>query len=49
MRHWEDMINNRAKLYALILQYLSQESMAEVKRHTDYEVIKTNRDMLMIS
>jgi len=33
------------RLYALIWQYLSQESMAEVKRHTDYEVIKTNQDM----
>jgi predicted oxidoreductase (fatty acid repression mutant protein) len=39
------MNNNRAKLYALIWQYLSQESMAEVKRHADYKVIKTNRDM----
>jgi hypothetical protein len=45
MGHWEDMINNRAKLYALIWQYLSQESMAEVKRHADYELIKTNRDV----
>jgi hypothetical protein len=45
MRHWEDMMNNWAKLYAMIWQYLSQESMAEVKRHTDYEVIKTNRDV----
>ncbi len=45
MRHWEDMMNNRAKLYAMIWQYLSQESIAEVKRHTDYEVIKTNRDV----
>jgi len=45
MRHWEDMMNNRAKLYAMIWQYLSQESMAEVKRHTDYEVIKTDRDV----
>jgi hypothetical protein len=45
MRHWEDMINNRAKLYAMIWQYLSQESIAEVKRHTDYEVNKTNRDV----
>jgi hypothetical protein len=45
MRHWEDMNNNRAKLYALIWQYLSQESMAEVKRHDDYKVIKTNRNV----
>ncbi len=45
MRHWEDMNNNRAKLYALIWQYLSPESMAEVKRHADYEVIKANRDV----
>jgi hypothetical protein len=39
------MMNNRAKLHALIWQYLSQESMAEVKRHIDFEVIKTNRDI----
>jgi len=45
MRHWEDVINNRAKLYALIWQYLSQESMAEVRSHADYEVIKANRDV----
>jgi hypothetical protein len=45
MRHWEDMTNNRAKLYTMIWQYLSQESIAEVKRHTDFEVIKTNRDV----
>lgn len=54
MRHWEDMLNNRAKLYALIWQYLSQESIwqylsqesiAEVKRHQDVEVIKANRDV----
>jgi hypothetical protein len=45
MRHWEHLMNHRAKLYAMIWQYLSQESMAEVKRHTDYEVIKTNRDV----
>jgi len=38
MRHWEDMINNRVKLYALIWQYLSQESIAEVKRHTNRDV-----------
>jgi len=45
MRHWEDMLNNRAKLYALIWQYLSQESIAEVKRHQDFEVIQANRDV----
>jgi hypothetical protein len=38
MRDWEDMMNNRAKPYAMIWQYLSQE-------HTDYEVIKINRDV----
>ncbi len=42
MKQWEDMHNNRAKFYELIWQYLSQESMAEVKRHVDYEVIRTN-------
>ncbi len=36
MRHWEDMITNRAKLYALIWQYLCQESIAEAKRHQDF-------------
>jgi hypothetical protein len=45
MRHWEDMINNRAELYALIWQYLSQESTAEVKKHEDFEIIKSNRDV----
>jgi hypothetical protein len=45
MRHWEDMLNNRAKLYALIWQYLSQESIAEVKRHQDFEVVQANRDV----
>jgi hypothetical protein len=45
MRHWEEMINNRAKLYVLIWQYLSQESIAEVKRHQDFEIIKENRDV----
>jgi hypothetical protein len=45
MRYWEDMINNRAKLYALIWQYLSQESKAEVKKHEDFEIIKSNRDV----
>jgi len=45
MRHWEDMINNKVKLYAMIWQYLSQESIAEVKRHTDFEAIKTKRDV----
>jgi hypothetical protein len=39
------MINNRAKLYVLIWQYLSQESIAEVKRHQDFEIIKENRDV----
>jgi hypothetical protein len=44
MRHWEDMINDRPKLYAMIWQYLSQESKEEVKRSADYEVIKNTRD-----
>jgi hypothetical protein len=38
------MLNNRAKLYAMIWQYLSQESKEEVKRSTDYELIKNKRD-----
>jgi hypothetical protein len=44
MKHWEDMLNNRAKLYAMIWQYLSQESKEEVKRSADYELIKNMRD-----
>jgi hypothetical protein len=44
MRHWEDMINDRPKLYAMIWQYLSQESKEEVKRSADYEIIKNTRD-----
>jgi hypothetical protein len=44
MRHWEDMINDRPKLYAMIWQHLSQESKEEVKRSVDYEVIKNTRD-----
>ncbi len=44
MRHWEDMLNNRPKLYAMIWQYLSQESKEEVKRSQDYEMIKNTRD-----
>jgi hypothetical protein len=38
------MINDRPKLYAMIWQYLSQESKEEVKRSADYEVIKNTRD-----
>jgi hypothetical protein len=45
MKHWEDMHKNRLKLYAFIWKYLRQESMVDVKRHTDNEVIKTNRDV----
>jgi hypothetical protein len=41
MRHWEEMLNNRPKLYAMIWQYLSQESKEEVKRSQDYEVQST--------
>jgi hypothetical protein len=44
MRNWEDMINDRPKLYAMIWQYLSQESKEEVKRNADYEIIKNTRD-----
>jgi hypothetical protein len=44
MRHWEDMINDHQKLYAMIWQHLSQESKEEVKRSQDYELIKNTRD-----
>ncbi len=47
MRHKEDMTNIRAKLYALIIQYLSQESLSEVKRHEDFEVIKASRNQIV--
>jgi hypothetical protein len=45
MKHWEDMVNQRPKLYALIMQYLSPESIEEVKRQTDYELMKQNKDV----
>jgi hypothetical protein len=45
MKHWEDMHNNRAKLYAHALQYLSQESLSDIKKATDYETIKASRDV----
>jgi hypothetical protein len=44
IRHWEDMINDHPKLYAMIWQHLSQESKEEVKRSVDYETIKNRRD-----
>jgi hypothetical protein len=44
MRHWEEMQNNRSKLYAMIWHYLCQESKEEVKRRADYELIKSTRD-----
>ncbi len=44
MRHWEDMIYDRPKLYAMIWQHLSQESKEEVKRSQDYELIKNTSD-----
>jgi hypothetical protein len=45
MKHWEDMLSDRARLYALIMQYLSPESLVEVKRQTDYELMKQNWDV----
>jgi hypothetical protein len=47
-KHQEDMRNNRPKLYALIMQYLSPESKDEIKRVQDYETMKQNRDPLML-
>jgi hypothetical protein len=44
MKHWEDMLNKRTKLYVMIWLYLSQESKVEVKRSSDYEAIKNTRD-----
>jgi hypothetical protein len=38
------MINDCPKLYAMIWQYLSQESKDEVKRSEDFEIIKNTRD-----
>jgi hypothetical protein len=45
MKHQEDMVNQRPKLYAMIWQYLSQESKDEVKRSADYEQMKESRDV----
>jgi hypothetical protein len=45
MKHQEDMVNQRPKLYAMIWQYLSQESKDEVKRSAEYEQIKETRDV----
>jgi hypothetical protein len=42
MKHQEDMVNQRPKLYAMIWQYLSQESKDEVKRSQEYEQMKEN-------
>ncbi len=40
-KHQEEMKNNRPKLYAMIMQYLSPESKDEIKRKEDYKVMKT--------
>jgi hypothetical protein len=45
MKHQEDMVNQRPKLYAMIWQYLSQESKDEVKRSQEYEQMKETRDV----
>jgi hypothetical protein len=39
------MHNNGAKLYTHALQYLSQESLSDIKKATDYETIKASRDV----
>jgi hypothetical protein len=45
MKHQEEMVNQHPKLYAMIWQYLSQESKDEVKRSAEYEQMKETRDV----
>jgi hypothetical protein len=47
-KHQEEMKNNRPRLYALLMQYLSPESKDEIKRTPDYPTMKQNRDPLML-
>ncbi len=42
------MRNNHPKLYAMLMQYFSPESKDEIKRVQDYEMMKQNRDLLML-
>ncbi len=42
------MEKDRPKLYALILQYLSDESLEEVKRSDDWDTIEQETDPAML-
>ncbi len=45
LKQREDMRKDRSKLYALIMQYLSPESVDELKRQPGYETMKYQRDV----
>jgi hypothetical protein len=45
LKQREDMRKDCTKLYALIMQYLSPESLDELKRQPDYEMVKYQRDV----
>ena len=45
IKHWEQMMNDRTKLFALLMQYLSPESLDEVKRDPNFNLIKNTRDV----
>jgi hypothetical protein len=45
LKQREDMRKDRTKLYALIMQYLSPESIDDLKRQPDYETVKYQRDV----
>jgi hypothetical protein len=44
----KELEKDRPKLYALILQYLSDESLKEVKRSDDWDTIKQETDPAML-
>jgi hypothetical protein len=45
LKQREDMRKDRTKLYALIMQYLSPESLDELKHQPDYETVKYQCDV----
>ncbi len=48
MKHQEELKNNRRKLYARSMQYLSPKFVDEIKRMEDDEMMKFNHDPLML-
>ncbi len=48
LKQREDMKKDRTKLYALIMQYLSPESLDKLKRQPGYETVKYQRDVQML-